>query len=712
MHKLSKITLFIACLLWSADARATHMVGGEIVYQCLGNDSFLITLNVFRDCYNGQPPFDNPASIGVFDENWNYIRQYLVPFTKDDTLGVTLNDPCLQFPPDVCVHRTSYKTIAVLPFRPGGYNLVYQRCCRNQLIRNIIDPEGTGASFLAKITEASLQLCNNSAVFRQWPPVAICVNQPINFDHGATDADGDSLVYKLCAPNSGATAQDPLPQPPFAGPYAPVIWTNAPYNLTNILGGIPLQIDPKTGLLTGTPNELGNYVVGVCVEEYRNGVLISSTNRDFQYNVADCGIPAAAFFAPQVVCDAGVKFTNQSGPGATYAWYFDWPNTNLTSTAYAPNFVYPDTGTFTVALIVNPDEACRDTAFRTIQVRKSTVSALFDVMTDTCTLLGQQFSVTNLADDPVHGLQNVQWQLTGPTGNIDIATWNPELLLNEPGFYYLSLTAKSLNGCEITFRDTLQVLKAQVPLNTQLSVCLGGSVRLLPSALPDFNYAWTPPTYLDNAMIGNPTSTPLSDQTYQVLVKHPISGCPSQGTVKVVVFEPSVGTATAIPPVVFQGESTQLNYEQIGYTSLVWSPATTLNNELITNPLATPVVDSTRYTVIATYAGGCKDTQSVLVLLRAPLCDEPYVFFPTAFSPNGDQENDDLGLESNLVDEAYWAIYDRWGELLFEAKDKSARWDGTFQGKMLPPDTYGYYLRALCRGGGTLERKGNVTLLK
>lgn len=59
--------------------------------------------------------------------------------------------------------------------------------------------------------------------------------------------------------------------------------------LNGIPGGAPLQIDSETGLLTGLPNTVGQFVVGICIEEYRNGVLISTTRRDFQYNVGFVG---------------------------------------------------------------------------------------------------------------------------------------------------------------------------------------------------------------------------------------------------------------------------------------------------------------------------------------------------------------------------------------------------------------------------------------
>jgi hypothetical protein len=49
-----------------------------------------------------------------------------------------------------------------------------------------------------------------------------------------------------------------------------------------------LKIDSHTGIITGTPTINGPFLVGVCVEEYRDGELISTTNRDFQYNVGEC----------------------------------------------------------------------------------------------------------------------------------------------------------------------------------------------------------------------------------------------------------------------------------------------------------------------------------------------------------------------------------------------------------------------------------------
>lgn len=545
MHRLYFSCLFFLLCgpLW-----ATHIVGGEITYRCLGDSTYEITLSVYRDCYNGEPPFDNPASVGVFDQNWNLRQDLRIPYQAngDDTLGILLSNPCLIVPPDVCVHRFFYRDTVTLPYLAGGYTLVYQRCCRNKLIRNLPAPLDVGGSYIATISERTLLECNTSAVFRSWPPVAICIHQPVDFDHSATDADGDSLVYRLCTPLNGATPQLPTPQPPNPGPYAELVWQDPPYTLANLLGGEPLTLDAQSGLLTGVPNTIGNFVVGVCVDEYRNGTVISTTRRDFQFNVSDCGQVAASFFTPAIVCDSlQVTLTNQSNGASVFRWYFDWEgDRSQTSTAMSPMYTYPDTGSYVIALIAAPNSPCRDTSFQTIR-----------------------FS----------------------------------------------------NGLPVT--------------------------------------------------------------------------------------------VTATPDHLQPGQSSQLLATLPAGSTFTWSPTGTLSDSTILNPLATPPV-TTVYTITAPDSNNCPLIGRVTVVVQSPSCAEPYIFFPTGFSPNGDGENDLLQLEGNFIEEAYWAIFNRWGEKVFEALSVDDAWDGSYQGRPQPAETYGYYLRIRCVDGATNLKKGNVTLLR
>ncbi|MEL7425354.1 MAG: gliding motility-associated C-terminal domain-containing protein [Bacteroidota bacterium] len=64
------------------------------------------------------------------------------------------------------------------------------------------------------------------------------------------------------------------------------------------------------------------------------------------------------------------------------------------------------------------------------------------------------------------------------------------------------------------------------------------------------------------------------------------------------------------------------------------------------------------------------------------------------------------------MDEFYLAIYNRWGEQVFESFSQDDGWDGTFEGKALSPDVYGYYLEVSCFGGEEYRSRGNITLLR
>ena len=101
----------------------------------------------------------------------------------------------------------------------------------------------------------------------------------------------------------------------------------------------------------------------------------------------------------------------------------------------------------------------------------------------------------------------------------------------------------------------------------------------------------------------------------------------------------------------------------------------------------------------------------IVVVLLTP-CKESNIFIPNAFSPNNDGKNDVLFVRGNYITKLYFAVYDRWGQKVFETKDMSKGWDGTFKGKRIDPAVFGYYLEGECEGGDKFFKKGNVTLLR
>ncbi len=711
--KTAKRSVLLAILLMPFWVRATHIVGGEMNYTCLGDDRYEITLTIFRDCFYGDPNawFDNPASIGVFDADNQLLGQILVPLMNNDTLNPVLSGECFVVPPSVCVHTTTYRVEVELPFRQGGYQLAYQRCCRNQTILNIINPLASGATYGVTITERALLECNSNPKFKSWPPIYICVNEPISFDQSAEDIDGDSIVYKLCTPLLGGTQVVPLPQPPNPPPYQEVVWQSPPYGLDNMLNGnpdeAPLRIDPKTGILTGTPNTVGQFVVGICVEEYRDGELISTTRRDFQYNVGLCGRPTADFFAPEVQCgDLDVKFTNQSLETDSFLWQF---GNGLVSNEQHPTFTFPDTGSYDVRLIIEPGTACADTFEQTIRLLPATLQPDFSIdfteCTDSLTVM-----VTDASTDSASGIVDWNWRLE-PLG-LEFDIQNPVFFIDSSGTYELQLLVNAANGCDAGLTKPFEVNLIETALLDSLDVCEGEEVELNPDFNANYHYSWSPANNLDDINAPNPRVKPDSNIIYTVQISDADGFCQIEQTLQVIVKE-SIDSLFAIaePDTILGQGQVQLTATFDSRFVYSWSPPETLDNTLIFNPIASPI-QTTTYEVLARNAEGCEALAVVTVTVVQLACEEPFIFIPNAFTPNGDGVNDVFFIRGNNFDELYLAIFNRWGQRIFESNSADIGWDGTFDGAPLPPDVYGYYAEVRCFDGRIFVKKGNLTLIR
>ncbi len=529
------------CFAFQHQLLATHIVGGEITYRCLGNNQYEIMLRVFRDCDTGVPWFDNPAAIGVFDSNNNLVYDLRLLLRENDTLDLNLNDPCLVAPPNICIHTTSYVDTVNLPFLAGGYQLVYQRCCRNIDIVNIVSPLDAGATYSALISEQALLTCNSSATFNEWPPVYICVNRPIFFDHSATDIDGDSLVYEMCTPLDGATPFDPMPQPPYNPPYTAVGWLPG-FSDSNMLGGTDsLRINYQSGLLQGTPTLMGVFVVGICVSEYRNGVLIATTRRDFQYAIGVCGqLVSSAFFAPEIQCDNSlmVQFLNNSTSlGTGYVWDFGDSTINAGSNLANPIYIYPDTGTYTIRLIADPGTLCSDTTTRTINLQYESIIMDFDVSVLECSDT-TRLQIVDLTIDTISNITSWSWNFgNGQTSNVPFAS----TFYTQSGTYPIGLTVQAANGCRESLIDTITLNVPNISSADTVAICPGVTDILLnPGGDTTHSYQWSPATGLSSTTAASPIANPLTSTTYNVTVTamNGVDSCFLYKTVTVLVAPP------------------------------------------------------------------------------------------------------------------------------------------------------------------------------
>ncbi|MFB0924787.1 MAG: gliding motility-associated C-terminal domain-containing protein, partial [Vicingaceae bacterium] len=116
------------------------------------------------------------------------------------------------------------------------------------------------------------------------------------------------------------------------------------------------------------------------------------------------------------------------------------------------------------------------------------------------------------------------------------------------------------------------------------------------------------------------------------------------------------------------GESTQIHFLPTTGFTYQWSPPIYLNNDIIPEPITTPIPPSiTTYTVELSEIGTtCKFYKTITIYAYEIVCGEPNVFIPNAFTPNGDGENDILFVRGRTVDKVALKIYDRWGEFVFK----------------------------------------------
>jgi gliding motility-associated-like protein len=452
----------LSLFMLSDNVYATHVVGGNLSYKRLDGNRYEVILTFRRDCELGadDAQFDNPASIGIFSAdngflltNLGFNGQLLLPFRADDTLNQTIMSDCGFEGQQVCVHETTYRGIVTLPFREGGYILAYQRCCRNASLTNVEDPLETGATYWVTINAKAQLERNNSPEFVRWPTLYVCANEDLMFQHNAFDSDGDSLVYRLYNPKNGGTAERPKPQPPARPPYFNIDY-RPPFGLDNLMGGEPFRIDPNTGVFTGRPNAVGQYLIGVAVDEYRNGELIGTVYRDFQYNVRVCSDPPTADFGVgDYNCDGlEVNFENQSIAVTRLEWNFNYPSTDpiWQSNEENPVFTFPEEGFYDVQLVaIRLSDNCRDEIVKTVSVFNSPVNADFDVSLAACLPDGSvQVILEDKSSIGIPGLDFTEWNWTvRQNGNEWTYVGNPVLIDLEVAEFEVSLNVVAENGC-------------------------------------------------------------------------------------------------------------------------------------------------------------------------------------------------------------------------------------------------------------------------
>lgn len=257
-------------------AHADHFSGATITYECLSGNQYRIYLDLYLDC----------AGSVITPHALNFSNNCGISFSITGLTPVSVTEVSPLCPTQVANSSCNggalpsfkkYRFQTTLFLSPcNKWTIDWYTCCRNTTQNINLTP---GMYVVATLNNSG-GLCDRSPTFIDVGVPYVCVNQPVAYNLGVVDPDGNTMSFALVSAR-------------FATP--------APMDVTyqsGMSGPVPIPgitINPFTGQLTFTPTAQGYYVVVVEVKSFTpGGVLIGTVMRDLMFSVVVCdGTPPA-----------------------------------------------------------------------------------------------------------------------------------------------------------------------------------------------------------------------------------------------------------------------------------------------------------------------------------------------------------------------------------------------------------------------------------
>ncbi len=365
--------LFICC--YFNNAYAEHVFGANISYEMVSSDAntFTIDLKVsyLVDCFdNSNQGFPvlvynyNPTS-----ETYTLNTAFYLELNGNTNLD-NLEYDCLAVPNNLCTRLLTATQEFTFPISDESYIFVHSSCCRNSANVNIVAPLDNGLTIFEIITPFDQQNLNSSPQFDATTSLTICSNEFTEYELPISDPDGDSLAISLCQLEFMGQGNQHAP------PYPPLLFQESEgYSFENPLGPTgTIEIDESGQFMEILGSQQGQYALAVCVEEYRDGVLLGTTKLELQIVVLDClNVQANAstdFTDPDgteviVLCrENQIQLSNNSFPTSiitSQLWTIENENNTFTFDEWEPLVTFPEPGEYTGTLVVSSIFECPDT---------------------------------------------------------------------------------------------------------------------------------------------------------------------------------------------------------------------------------------------------------------------------------------------------------------------------------------------------------------
>jgi len=620
LRKKFRLLFILALLCFSQQAVASHSMGSDLTYECLGNNQYLIRLSFYRDCL-GVPA----GSFAFVDVNSScfpagYIILDPIPGTGQEITPICSTEvTTCSGGTYTGIQEYIYEAVVTLPGPCADWTFSYDLCCRNAAITTIVDPDLQNIFVQATLNNV-VAPCNSSPVFSNRPVPFVCVGQEFCFNHGAYDVDGDSLVYQLITPfnTGGASTVTYLPG----------------YNAQNpLLSNPPMNFNAATGDFCVTPTQLEVTVMAVLVSEYRNGVLIGSVERDIQITVINCsniipelsGINGTGNFSASVCANQQLCFSitssdqdavqntqifwDQSIPGATFSvspgnrenGTFCWtpPLSAISTVPYC----------FTVTVL---DDNCPYAGTQTysycITVQGAEVNAGSDVFLG-CSSSGATTTTLTATATGGSGIYNYQWSTGATTPSISAGPGTYVVTVNNSGCVTRDTVVVSAGGTTpvATFTASTSCSGTAAVFNNQSSIA-GGNISGVSWSFGDGT------TSTQN----NPTHTYPGPGNYTVTLVVTAGSC-ADTLVQQVTLAPDQPVAAFTAANVCLGESVQFNNQSTSTSNIVswnWDLGNGMSS-LSASPAYTYTNPGTyAVSLTVTNAAGCTSSITRNVIVR------------------------------------------------------------------------------------------------
>ena len=299
---MKKIFISTLLLLFSLNSFSSHLMGGEITWECLksGPDvgKYIFTMKVYRDC--------SGITVSTFTqviEVWNHptITSIDVDFLLQQDVS-PLCDPIASGNLQLSCSNGDAGSVEEYIFQsqpvslPGvppttGWQFTWDNCCRNAAISNILTPSSAGFTLRASmypfvdpstgIPTPADPCFDSSPEFKEQPKTILCTGFPFSYSHNAFDEELDDLIYSWGEPLDDFLSTYNPPIDP------PVLTFNAPYTTSSPLPGNP-TLDQSTGEVSYNANISGNFVTCIKVQSWKCNQLVAEIYREVQVVLISC----------------------------------------------------------------------------------------------------------------------------------------------------------------------------------------------------------------------------------------------------------------------------------------------------------------------------------------------------------------------------------------------------------------------------------------